>query len=143
MRTYMCYSCGRQFEKIVRGDGENIPCKRCKSLNTEVIPRSKAGVSLDHSPSTPTPQTTGASLADHDVDWVVDKNTQRILREMELRQDYKRNVLISEKTTGFHLSRLDNGEYFVMNEQERLAAKRARIQHQDVIKAINKTKKNE
>lgn len=78
---------------------------------------------------------------DHDVDMVIARNAQQSLREMELRQEYKRKLILAERTDGFHLSRLDNGEYFVLSEEERLAAKKARILHQDAIREINTIKK--
>jgi len=86
----------------------------------------------------PAPQNSGASLVDHEVDWVIATESRMRLHEMQLRQDFKRRKAEQAKVSGHYLSRLSDGDYFVMTEDERQAAKRARVLHQDAIDEINR-----
>jgi hypothetical protein len=53
------------------------------------------------------------------------------------RQDRKRSVMRANGLdTGHRLSRLDEGDYFVMSEEERVAAKRARVLNTEAMKRI-------
>jgi len=56
---------------------------------------------------------------------------------MQKRQDKKKQVIDRNQVSGYQLSRLDDGEYFVMSESEMKAAKTARILHQDAMERIN------
>ena len=89
-----------------------------------------------HRPDAPRPQNTGASSVDHDVDVVVGRDSQLRLAEMQKRQDLKQRVIHANNTTGDNLSRTPDGDYFVMTESERIAAKKARIANQDVMKRV-------
>lgn len=133
MRTYLCMSCGMMFDKLVRGDTPETPCKRCSEPAIRHM-ASRAAVSSAHMPTAPTPQNTGASLLDHEVDMVIARDARKNLREMEARQDMKMRLMAREKVSGTRLSRLDTGEYFVMSPEQRAAAKRARLLHQEVVK---------
>lgn len=141
MRTFLCESCGLLFDRLVRGETISIVCKRCSQEARILLTGSNTLVSSAHRPDGPAPQNTGASLVDHDVDWVIARDAAWKLREMEARQDYKRRVLYENSVSGFHLSRLDTGEYFVMTDEERIAAKEARLLHQDAIQEVNKIRR--
>lgn len=94
-----------------------------------------------HRPDAPGPQNTGATAIDHDVDVVIGRSAQQNLREYQKRQDQKRSVITANQTTGDHLSRLDNGEYFVMTDEQRVAAKKARLQNQEATRMIAEFRK--
>lgn len=115
-----------------------VPCKRCgKDASREV---SAANFKFAHRPDGPRPQNTGASSVDHDIDVIIGRSAEQNLREFQKRQDHKRRVIAANDTTGDHLSRLDGGDYFVMTEQERVAAKKARLLNQDVMHRIQAAK---
>jgi hypothetical protein len=111
-----------------------VPCKRCKKSAMRKI--SGASFKFSHRPDAPAPQNTGVSDIDHDVDIVIGRSAEANLKEFQRRQDYKRSLIEADKVSGDHLSRLDNGEYFVMSDQERVAAKKARLVNQDVMKRV-------
>lgn len=133
---YHCQSCGSQFGAMqpTQGAKESLSCRRCgKSASRQL---STASFKFAHRPDSPAPQNTGASSVDHDVDVVIGRSAAQNLAEFQQRQDYKRRVIAANNTTGDHLSRLDDGEYFVMSEQERVAAKKARLQNQEAMHRI-------
>lgn len=116
-----------------------VGCKKCgKSASRQV---SAASFKFGHTPDRPAPQNTGASSVDHDVDVVIGRSAQAQLKEFQKRQDYKRRVIAANETTGDHLSRLDDGEYFVMTDTERVAAKKARLHHQEAMQRITEYRK--
>lgn len=117
----------------------SIACMRCSGPAER-----KLGVGSSkfaHRPDGPKPQNTGASSVDHDIDVVIGRDSQMRLAEMQKRQDYKRNVIATNETSGDNLSRLADGDYFVMTEQERIAAKKARLANQDAMKRISKVRR--
>jgi len=133
---YHCSDCGLRFGAMqpTQGVKESLPCKRCRSSASRQL--SAASFKFAHRPDAPAPQNTGASSVDHDVDVVIGRSAAQNLAEYQRRQDYKRRVIAAHNTTGDHLSRLDDGEYFVMTETERVAAKKARLKNQDAMKRI-------
>lgn len=114
--------------------GDKSPCKRCKKPARRLV--SASSFKFEHRPDSPAPQNTGASSVDHDVDVVIGRNAEANLREFQKRQDFKRRLIAMHNTTGDHLSRLDGGDYFVMTDQERVAAKKARLANQEATKKI-------
>lgn len=117
-----------------QGARSTLPCKKCG----EGAPRqvSASSFKFGHHPGAPGPQNTGATSVDHDIDVVIGRSAKQNLGEYQKRQDYKRSVITANDTTGDNLSRLDGGEYFVMNEQERIAAKKARLKNQEAMQRI-------
>lgn len=113
---------------------EVVACKRCGAKATRQI--SASSFKFGHQPDGPRPQNTGASSIDHDIDVVIGRSAEQNLRAYQDRQDYKRRVISANETTGDHLSRLDDGEYFVMSEEQRVAAKKARLMNQDAMHKI-------
>jgi hypothetical protein len=105
-------------------------CKRCGAPSSR---QASAGTfKFEHQTSGPQPQNTGASSIDHDVDIVIGRDSRMRLGEMQRRQDYKHRVIEAEGLeSGERLSRLDNGDYFVMTERERKAAKWGRLINQE------------
>ena len=73
---------------------------------------------------------------DHELDVIIGRNAAKNLRVCQDRQDYKRGVIAAHDTCGDYLSRQIDGDYFVMTDQERVAAKKARLVHQDATKRI-------
>lgn len=136
-KRYQCAHCGLSFVRIGRTEGLEIPCKRCRK-SAFLVRTTSASVTSDHRPEAPSPQTTGMTLVDHDPDWVIAKHATQSLHEMEVRQDYKRDLVAREKKAGRYLSRLDTGEYFFMTEEEFRASKKARIAYQDTYRQIKK-----
>ena len=116
------------------GARDTLGCKRCGKDASRQL--SAASFKFAHRPDSPAPQNTGASSVDHDVDVVIGRSAEQNLREFQKRSDYKRRVIAANDTTGDHLSRLDGGEYFVMTDQERVAAKKARLANQDAMSRI-------
>lgn len=133
--TYQC-PCGLRFGSMqpAKDPREAMACKRCGKDAARQI--SASDFKIGHEPDGPRPQNTGASSVDHDLDVIIGRSAERNLRVYQDRQDYKRRVITANETTGDHLSRLDNGEYFVMTEQQRVAAKKARLMNQDAMKKI-------
>jgi hypothetical protein len=117
-----------------QGAKESLSCRRCGESAFRQL--STAGSKFAHRPGSPAPQNTGATSVDHDVDVVIGRSAAQSLAEFQRRQDYKRRVIAANNTTGDHLSRLDDGEYLVMSEQERVAAKKARLQNQEAMHRI-------
>ena len=138
---YFCQNCGLQFGSLQRVGVEKdaLPCKRCGEGASRRV--STSSFKFAHRPDAPVPQNTGATSVDHDVDVVIGRSAQQNLREYQKRQDQKRGVITANHTTGDHLSRLDNGEYFVMTEQQRVAAKKARLQNQEATRMIAEFRK--
>lgn len=137
---YHCPDCGLRFGAMQPSSGakEALPCKRCgESAGRQV---SASNFKFSHRPTEPGPQNTGASSVDHDVDVVIGRSAQQNLREFQKRQDYKRGVIAANHTTGDNLSRLDDGEYFVMTEQQRVGAKKARLMNQEAMHRIQEWK---
>lgn len=133
---YHCSDCGLRFGSMqpTKGTRDTLACKRCgKGASRQV---SAASFKFSHKPAGPAPANTGASSVDHDVDVVIGRSAAANLAEFQKRQDYKRRVIAANETTGDHLSRLDDGEYFVMNDRERVAAKKARLANQDAMGRI-------
>lgn len=133
---YHCSDCGLRFGAMQPSQGakESISCKRCGKGASRQL--STASFKFAHRPDGPAPQNTGATSVDHDVDVVIGRSAAQNFTEYQRRQDYKRSVIAANNTTGDHLSRLDDGEYFVMTETERVAAKKARLANQDAMKRI-------
>lgn len=118
---------------------DTLPCKKCgKGASRQV---SASSFKFGHRPDAPGPQNTGATSVDHDFDVVIGRSAQANLREYQKRADFKRRVITANDTTGDHLSRIDGGDYFVMTEQERVSAKKARLKHQDAMKRITQYQK--
>jgi hypothetical protein len=114
-------------------------CKRCGEAAERQV--SAGSFKFAHRPSGPAPTNTGASTVDHDLDVIIGRDSQLRLGEMLKRQDRKRSVMRAHGLeTGHRLSRLDEGDYCVMTEEEQLAAKRARVVNQDAMRAINEFK---
>jgi putative FmdB family regulatory protein len=134
---YRCQSCGLQFGSMQPAGAakDALACKRCGESADRQL--SAASFKFAHRPGAPGPQNTGASSVDHDVDVVIGRAAEQNLREYQRRQDHKRRVIAANDTTGDHLSRLDDGEYFVMTEQQRVAAKKARLQNQEAMQRIS------
>jgi putative FmdB family regulatory protein len=133
--TYQC-PCGLRFGAMQPAEEprEVVACKRCGAEAARQV--SASHFKFGHQPDGPQPQNTGASSIDHDLDVVIGRSAEQNLRAYQDRQDYKRRVITANDTTGDHLSRLDDGEYFVMTEQERVAAKKARLMNQDAMHKI-------
>lgn len=134
---YHCQSCGLRFGSLQPAVGakDALGCKRCgESAERQV---SAASFKFAHRPEAPGPQNTGASSVDHDVDVVIGRSAKANLREYQRRQDHKQRVIAANETTGDHLSRLEGGDYFVMSDQQRVAAKKARLQNQEATKRIS------
>ena len=78
---------------------------------------------------------------DHDVDVVIGRDSQLRLAEMHKRQDHKRGVMrANQLETGERLSRLDDGDYFVMTPEEQTAAKHARSLNSEAMQRIKEFK---
>lgn len=133
---YQCPDCALQFGAMqpAQGAKDTLACKRCGSPASRQL--SASNFKFAHRPDGPRPQNTGASSVDHDIDVVIGRHAQQSLREYQARQDYKQRVITANGTTGDYLSRLDDGEYFVMSEQERVAAKKARLYNQEAMARI-------
>lgn len=133
---YHCSDCGLRFGAMqpVKNAKEALPCKRCKKSASKEL--SASNFKFAHRPDAPAPQNTGASSVDHDIDIVIGRSAAQNLAEYQKRQDYKRRVIAANNVAGDYLSRLDNGEYFVMTEQERIAAKKARLLNQEAMQKI-------
>lgn len=113
---------------------KKVACTRCGTTADRKV---AVGTSkFAHRPDAPRPQNTGASSVDHDEDIVIGRDSHLRLAEMQKRQDVKRNIIDSSGLPGDYLSRLPDGDYFVMTEEERVAAKKARIVNQDVMKRV-------
>jgi hypothetical protein len=117
------------------GAKSTLPCKKCGEGASQQI--SAGNFKFGHQPEGPAPQNTGASSVDHDVDKIIGRSAAANLREFQKRQDYKRGVITANNTTGDNLSRIDGGEYFVMSETERVAAKIARLKNQEAMQKIH------
>lgn len=113
---------------------EVVPCSRCSEDTERLL--SAGNSSFRHNPDGPRPQNTGVSATDHDIDRVIGRDAELRLKEMQKRQDYKQSVMRNHDTCGDYLSRTAEGDYTVMTETERVAAKKARIQHQDAVGRI-------
>ena len=114
-------------------------CKRCGEPAERQV--SAGNFQFAHQPAALAPTNTGASSVDHEVDVMVGRDSAARLEEMMKRQDRKRGVMRANGLeTGHRLSRLPDGDYFVMSEEERGAAKRARILNQDATKRIQEFK---
>jgi hypothetical protein len=118
---------------------ETLPCKKCGETASRQV--SAPSFTFAHRPDAPGPQNTGATSVDHDVDVVIGRSAKTNLVEFQKRSDYKRRVISANNTTGDNLSRLDDGEYFVMTEQERIGAKKARLKNQEAMQRIQQWKR--
>lgn len=121
------------------GAPKHQPCRRCGKPAEKLL--SASNFKFAHRPDAPRPQNTGASSVDHDVDVIIGRSAQANLREFQARQDYKQRVIAAEKVSGDYLSRLDDGDYFVMTEDERVSAKKARLLNQDAMRRITEFRK--
>jgi len=138
---YHCSDCGLQFGSMQSKTAakETLPCKRCGESASRAV--SAPSFTFAHRPGAPGPQNTGATSVDHDVDVVIGRSAKANLLEFQKRSDYKRRVITANETTGDNLSRLDGGEYFVMTEQERIGAKKARLKNQEAMQRIQEWKR--
>jgi len=92
---------------------------------------------FSHRPDGPRPQNTGVSGIDHDVDRIIGRDAELRLREVQKRQDYKKSVIARNNTYGDYLTRLEDGDYAVMTETQRVAAKKARLHNQEAMQRIS------
>jgi hypothetical protein len=114
-------------------------CQRCKSPAEKQL--TTGNFKFAHAPGNPAPTNTGASTVDHDVDVIIGRDSQLRLAEMHKRQDYKRSVMRANRLeTGEKLSRLDDGDYFVMTNEETVAAKKARLLNEEAMRKIKNFK---
>jgi hypothetical protein len=110
-------------------------CKRCGEAAEQQV--SAGNFKFAYRPGAPAPTNTGASTVDHDVDVIIGRDSELRLAEMHKRQDHKRSVMrANHLETGERLSRLDDGDYFVMTQEEQVAAKRARVLNADAMQRI-------
>lgn len=133
---FQCSDCGLRFEAMQPTEGakDALACKRCGEPASRQL--SAASFKFAHRPDAPGPQNTGASSVDHDLDVIIGRSAAQNLNEFQRRQDYKRRVIAANETTGDNLSRLEDGEYFVMTEPERVSAKKARLVNQEAMQRI-------
>lgn len=138
---YHCSDCGLRFGSLQPKTAakKTLPCKKCGKSASQQL--SAPSFTFAHRPDAPGPQNTGATSVDHDVDVVIGRSAKANLLEFQKRSDYKRRVIDANQTTGDNLSRLDGGEYFVMTDQERVAAKKARLKNQEAMKRITEYRK--
>jgi len=131
---YLCRTCGLSFDKILSSRSDMVPCKRCsKEAQLQLTASSSM---FAHTPTSPTPQNTGVSSVDHDVDKIVARSSQANLREMAARQDYKKRLMHQHDASGWHVARVPTGEvdtkgrdiddYWVMSEAEKKVTDKAR-----------------
>lgn len=132
-----CPDCGLLFEKVIPSTrvSDPVPCMRCKAETVRMVSAGNFGFS--HRPDGPKPQNTGVSEIDHDVDRVIGADAEMRLYEMQRRQDRKRKIIDTNQTVGDYLTRTPDGDYAVMSETERVAAKKARLMNQDAMKRIS------
>lgn len=123
---YSCPACGLRFEKMQGASARaEAACKRCGGDAARQV--SAGNFKFAHQPGALAPTNTGASSVDHDVDVVIGRDSALRLAEMQKRQDYKRGVVrANQLEDGRRLSRLPDGDYFVMTPDEEQAAARAR-----------------
>jgi len=143
---YLCPDCGLSFDKILPSRLEQVSCKRCNRSAQVRLTASKG--MFAHTPESPTPQNTGASSVDHDVDLIVARSSQANLREMQARQDYKKRLMHRQGVSGWHVARTPTGEvddrgrhiddYWVMSEDEKKLADKARPMAQRAAQQIHK-----
>jgi len=97
---------------------------------------------FSHAPDGAGPQNTGVSGLDLEVDRVIGREAEQQWAKVAARQDRKHQVLAANPgATGFDLSRTPDGDYRVMQPDERKAAETARGLHQEAQSEILKTKK--
>lgn len=137
---YHCSNCGLRFGSMQPSSGakSTLPCKKCRESASRQV--SASNFKFGHRPDAPGPQNTGATSVDHDLDVVIGRSAKQNLREYQKRQDYKQSVIAANNTTGDNLSRIDGGEYFVMSETERVAAKKGRLMNQEAMQKIQEYK---
>lgn len=115
---------------------EQFACPKCGGLAGKTLTTGR--FSFNFVPTGPKPQNTGASTIDHDIDRMIGESARKNTIEYQQRQDYKLGRIHEEKlAAGDFLTRREDGSYGVMTDQERRAAKTARILHQDVMHHIN------
>lgn len=114
----------------------------CLSCGTSVQAQLSAPeFAFSHTPEGPTPQNTGVSGVDLEVDRVIGRDAEKQWAAVAARQDRKQQVLAANPgATGFDLSRTPDNDYRVMEPEERQAAETARRLHQDAQTEILKTK---
>ena len=94
--------------------------------------------SFNFVPTGPKPQNTGATSIDHNIDRTIGESARLNVKEYSKRTDYKKSVIRQEGlAAGDFLTRQDDGSYEVMLDEERRAAKKARILHSEAMKHIN------
>jgi hypothetical protein len=137
LQQYKCNSCGFTTKRMVRqGTSAVLSCARCG--DTLVIASNMGSFKFAHQPGMPAPTNSGASSVDHDVDVIIGRDSQLRLQEMEKRQDRKRNIMRQNSlTSGHRLSRMDDGDYFVMSPEEEKAARTARNLNSKAMRLID------
>lgn len=117
-------------------DLKQYPCPKCKGLAEKKL--SAGRFSFSFVPDGPRPQNTGATSIDHDPDRTLGESAKRNTHEYQIRSDYKKDVIRENGLkAGDYLSREEDGDYFIMTDQERVAAKKARLLNQEATAYIN------
>lgn len=92
-----------------------------------------------HAPNGAQPQNTGISGIDHSWDRTVGRDAEARWKGINERVDRKRKVLADNPgSTGFDLSRQNDGGYRVMRPEERKAAETGRDLHHEALRRIDR-----
>lgn len=124
----------------VRKAKEAVDCLSCDGPVHAQI--SAPDFAFSHTPDAPSPQNTGVSGIDHEVDRVIGRDAEQGWAAVAARQDRKRRVLAANPgATGHDLSRTPDDDYRVMEPDERKAAETARSLHREAQTEILKHEK--
>lgn len=120
------------------------PCTACGATSDRHV--SAPAFGFAHQLTGAAPQNTGVSGLDHNADRVIGRDARLRWNTVRKRVDRKRGVIArAPGATGFDLSKQIDGDYRVMQPEERQAAESARDLHhsaQDKIKAHMGRRKN-
>lgn len=115
--------------------GKNtLKCRRCGEEATRQLSIGRHSFNFDS--DGPRPQNTGVSSIDHDVDMIIGRDSSLRLREMQRRQEHKKEIMRREGVSGEYLRKTIDGTYEVISEQERRAGKAARIINQEALRLL-------
>lgn len=135
---YQCYDCGLKFEKSVKFAERGDPQKCVCGVQAKPLMPDKVSFSFKQKAGGIVPQNTGVSSFDAHTDRVIGSHSEESWQVIEERHREKKRILQANPgVSGKDISRTDDGEYRIMQPQERQASDTAKELHNTALTRIS------
>lgn len=144
MYNYQCQACGLRFDahRTAAMGTDPYPCLGCDSEALRLPPETMTSTYAPTGDGTIRPQSTGVSSYDSNVDKVIGDHAKGSYEQITKRHERKREIIRDNPgVSGHDLSRTDDGDYRILNKNERNASETARNLNATAMGMIDRHKK--